>query len=177
MENFQSMTFSNLKPLIADAIKESCYRLDARLYNIANEVHQIETYSIKPGIDVGYGLSKIFDQTVKDSIGVGCDLSVIVKGLLLGAFRASPFVRQEAHKTICVLSDQILKVTFKYKGDVKPTIEGILSAVIILAKEFKLNSFEASIMAKENILSSAKAIDLKLANEIVKLLLHSDDAG
>ena len=143
MPRFEKTSYTNLKPQIADAIKESCYKTDARLYNVANEVHNIETFSVEPGVEVAEGLSKIIDKTIKESIDVGCDISVITKGILLGAFRAGPFMRDEAHKTIRILIEEIFKFTHKYNGDTKQAIEGLLAGIVILSKEYKLNVQEA----------------------------------
>jgi len=166
MEPSHKIVFKDLKPHIADAIKESCYKTDARLYNIANEVHHIGTFSVEPGVEIAEGLSKIIDKTIKDSLDLGCDLSVVVKGILLGAFRASPFLHQEAHKTIRILIKEILQPIAKYKGDVKPVIDGLLAAIVVIASEFKLNAQEALIIAEEDALSSAKEISSKLADDV-----------
>jgi hypothetical protein len=162
--------YKDLKPHISDAIKESCYKTEARIYNIANEVHHILTYSVQPGVEIADGLTKIIDQTIKESIGLGCDLSVIVKGILLGAFRASPFMREEAHKTIGILIKEILSPVFKYKGDVKKTVEGILTAIVIIAREFKLNIQEALVIAKEDIQSAAQSKSPEFADEVKAVL-------
>jgi len=171
----QKMTFKNLKPAIADAIKESCYKTDARIYNIANEVRQIATFSVEPGVEIADGLAKIVDKTVKDAVGVGCDMSVIVKGILLGAFRASPFIREEAHKTIRILIDEILQSIKKHNGDVKQAVEGILTAIVIIAREFKLNMQEALIITKEDILSSAQSKGPEFADEVKAALPNLDE--
>lgn len=171
----QKMTFKNLKPAIADAIKESCYRTDARIYNIANEVHHIPTFSVQPGVEIADGLAKVIDKTVKDSVGIGCDMSVIVKGILLGAFRASPFIREEAHKTIRILIDEILQSIKKHNGDIKQAVEGILTAIVIIAREFKLNMQEALIITKEDILSSAQSKSPAFAEEVKAALPNLDE--
>ena len=175
MKYLPKITFKNLKPQIADAIKESCYRIDARFYNIANEVRNIVTNSIEPGVEIAKDLSKIIDKTIKDSVVVGCDLSVIVKGILLGAFRASPFMREEAHKTIRILIDEILRAVFECKGDIKQTVEGLLAGIVILSREFKLNTQEALIIAKEDILSSAKEIGPQFADDVKQVLPNLND--
>ncbi len=84
------------------------------------------TMGTEPGVDTTEGLSKIIDKIIKDSVGLGCDLSVIVKGILLGAFRSRPFIAHEAHKTIHILVKEILQPIFKYKGDIKQGIEGVI---------------------------------------------------
>jgi hypothetical protein len=176
MEPLTKISLKNIKPHIADAIKESCYRIDARLYNIANNVHNILTTSVEPGVEIAKDLSKIIDKTIKESIDLGCDLSVIVKGILIGTFRASPFIHQEAHKTIRILIEEILQPVFKYKGDIKQMVEGVLAGIVVIAREFKLNTQEALVVAKEDILSSAKAKDPKFADDIKEILPSLDDA-
>jgi len=166
----EQVKFNNLKPEISDAIKQSCTAFDARYYNIANQVHHIATFSPEPGVEMAKGLSKIIDQTIKDAVSLGCDLSVIGKGIMLGAFRSSPSIRQEAHKTVRLLIFEILESVLKYKGDVKEIIEGIMSAIIIMANEFKLNPAEAMVIAREDILSSTKSLDNKMVDEIKVIL-------
>lgn len=177
MEYFKKTTFKNLKPHIAEAIKESCYYSDVRLYNIANEVHNIETFSFADEGELALDLSKIIDKTIKDSVGLGCDLSIIAKGIFLGAFRASPFIHQEAPMTIRLLINEILKPVFKYKGDAAETIKGVLSAIIIVAKEFNFNAQEALNGAREDILSTAKTLSPAFADDIKKALSNSDDSS
>jgi len=176
MEHFQRMAFKDLKSQIANAIKESCYYTEVRLYNIAHGVHHIPTFSLVPGQELAQDLIKIIDVTIKDSVGVGCDLSIIVKGILLGAFRAFPFIRQEAQMTIRLLANEILKPVFKYKGDTKEAIEGLLSGTITITKEFKLNVLETIVVAREDILSSAQAISPQFADEIKEIFLNLNDS-
>ena len=121
------MTYKNLKPQIANAIKESCRTMDMRVNNIANEVQNIPTFSVEPGVEIAQSLNKIIDQTIHDAVGLGCDLSIIVKGIMLGSFRSSPFMRQEAHKTIRILIKETLHASFKYDGDIIQAIDGYLS--------------------------------------------------
>ena len=172
MEPFEKRAFSNLKGNIADAIKESCYRIDARIYNIANDVHRIVTFSVEPGVEIVQDLTKIIDRTINDSIVIGCDLSVIVKGLMLGIFRASPFVRAEAHKTIRLLVVEILQPVLKYKGDLNEAIGGILTAIVIIAFEFKLNTQEALSVAKEDILLHAREQSPQSADLITEIITN-----
>jgi len=170
----KDVKFKNLKPHIADAIKESCYRTDARFYNIANEVHNIVTFSLEPGVEIAEGLSKIIDKTIRESVALGCDLSIIVKGILIGTFRSTPSIAQEAHKTIRILITEILQSVFKYKGNLKETIDGILSAIIVAAHESKLNTQEAVVIVREDILSSAKEISPEFGDN-VKEALHASN--
>ena len=176
MQSFEKMNFKNLKPNIADAIKESCYTTDARLYNIANEVNNIETFSVEPGVEIAKGLTSIIDKTIKGAIELDCDLSVIVKGILLGAFRASPFMREEAHKTIRLLIKEILQSVSKYNGNVKQTSEGIFTGIVVIAREFKLNAQEVLIIAKEDTLSCAQGINPKFADDIKAVLPNLNNA-
>jgi hypothetical protein len=176
MESSKKITFKGLKPNIVKAIKESCYRFDARLYNIANEVQNILTYSLESGVENTEGLLKIIDKTVKESVGVGCDLSVIAKGILVGTFRSCPSVFPEAQKTIHLLINELLQSVFTYKGDVKQTIEGLLTGIVIISNEYKFNVQEALMVAREEILSSAKALDPKFADDIKEVFPNLDDS-
>ena len=173
MKPLPNIIFKNLKPQISDAIKESCYKIDARLYNIANEVHHIPTFSIEPGVEMAKDLSIIIDKTIKEAVGLDCDVSVVTKGILLGAFRASPFMAPEAHKTIRILIEEIIQPIFKYHGDIKQAVEGIIAAIVIIAMDFKLNTREALVVAQEDILSCVKTIDPKLSDNIKKIMESS----
>jgi len=172
MDPFQRLAFKGLKFHIAKAIKESCNRTEVRVYNIANEVPNIVTFSLESGIEMEQDLAKIIDKTIKSSIDVGCDLSVIAKGILLGSFRSRPFVRHEAPTTIRMLMDEIFRHSLRYKGDTKQVVEGILAAVVIIANEYKLNAKEAVVVARQDMVSSAKEIDSKFADEIQGLLTN-----
>jgi len=168
MKMNSELKFKELKGHIAGAIKESCHTTDVILYRIANEVHHIDTYSVEPGVEIAQGLTRIIEGTIKDSVALGCDLSRVVKGILVGAFRSSQSMRLEAHKTIRLLVHEVLKPTFKYHGSPKQMIEGIMSGIMIISKEYGLNVEEAMVVAKENILSSAKSIDPQFEEEIKK---------
>lgn len=174
MEPFGKLPFNDLKPHIAEAIKESCYKTETRLYNIANEVPNIQTFSVEPGVEIVLDLVRIIDKTIEDSVAVGCDLSVITKGLLLGAFRASPFVRAESHKTIRLLIDKILQSTYKHKGDVEQVIVGIIAAIMTVSVEFKFYTREALVSAREDILICAQSIDPKFNADIKEILSKLD---
>jgi len=178
-----------LKAHIVDAIKESCYTTDLRLYNIANEVFQIPTssygladdmvdsYTIgssNPGIV--NDLLKIISQTVQNAIAVDCDLSVIIKGLFLGAFRARVFVKEGAHKDTRIMIRETLQTVFKYKGDEKQMVEGLLAAFYTIAKEFKLETHEFLILIQEDILSIAESINPKFAEDIKGIFPNLDNA-
>jgi len=169
------MVFKNLKPQIADAIKESCYTSEVRLYNIAHAVNDIKTFGFVYGAESVQDFSKIVDQTINASVGVGCDLSVVVKGIFLGAFRASPFDRSQTDKTFRLLIGTILEPIFRYNGDILQTIGGILSASLMISKEYKLNSVEFQEIAKKEIIFSAQALNAKFAEDIKGSLLNSDD--
>jgi len=179
MSSFR-IIFKDLKPNIANAIKESCIRTEVRIYNIANDVQNtmtmrsMDNYSLATGSDTTQDLAKIIDRTVKDSVGVGCDLSVIVKGLMLGAFRAWPFIREDALKIIKVVIKDIVQTIFNHKGNIKEMIEGLLTAVVMIAMEFKLNVQETLTFAKGYILIAAKEVDLKYSEEITQALPNLD---
>ena len=160
------MILNNLKAHISEGIKESCYKSDARLYKIANEVQNIGTFSYTPGVDVLDGLIKIVDKTIKEAQGIGCDLSVIIKGILIGSFRSVPFSAASAYDTLRILIKEVIQPVYKHKVDVKQAVEGLLAGIIIIANEHGLNIKEALTFAQEDILISANAIDAKFADDI-----------
>ena len=79
-------------------------------------------------------------------------------------------MRQEAHKTIRILIDETLRSTFKYSGNVPQAVEGILAAIVIIAREFKLNVMEALVIAREEIVASAQKSNPEYIDEIKKIL-------
>lgn len=159
MKTQKRITFSDLKPHISRAIKESCLTADAVIYKIADETHHIQTVTVEPGVEIARGLSIVIDTTIQVAVHSGCDLSVISKGILIGAFRASRSVLLESHKTIRLLVNEILQSVFKYNGSIKQVIEGLLAAVVIIAKEQGLNVQEALKITAEDMLSAADKIN------------------
>jgi len=155
MVSQKQMTFSHLKSNISEAIKESCLTSDEIIHKVADEIYHIKTVTVEPGVEIAQGLSIIIDTAVKDSVRLGCDLSVIAQGILVGAFR-SRSIQLEAHKTIRLLVQEIVRVVLKYKGDIKSTTEGLLAGITAIAKEHKLNTQEALIVAKEDIKEALK---------------------
>jgi len=175
MQFIQNLVFNNLRPHISDAIKESCYRSDVRLYNIANEIQNIAIFSLQQGVENSQDLAIIIDKTIKDSVEVGCDLSVIVKGLLIGTFRSSASMRSEAPQVMKVLINTILQHVSKYKGDIKETVEGLVGGSVNVATQFKLNLPQMVVSTREDLLSSAGSISPKLADDVKELLSTIDD--
>lgn len=165
MESQKQITFSNLKPNISDAIKESCPTTDAVAYKIADKIAQIKTVTIEPGVEIAQGLSMIIDTVIRSSVCLGCDLSVIARGILIGAFR-SRSIQLEAHKTIRLLVQEIIQAVFYYKGDIKRAVDGLLAGSVVIAREHKLNEQESLIITAENILNFSKAANSQFAQDI-----------
>jgi hypothetical protein len=167
------MTFNNLKPNISNAIKESCPTTDGVIYKIADGISQIRTVSIEPGVEIAQGLSMLIDTIIRSSVCLGCDIAIIVKGILVGSFR-SRNVELEAHKTIHLLIQEIMQAVFCYNADVKQMVNGILSGIVAVAQEHKLNAEEALLIAKENILVYANAENSKFAKAIKLAIVEGD---
>ena len=139
---------------------------DAIIDKIADEVSRLKTGTVEPGVEIARGLSATIDTTIKSSVLSACDLSIISKGIMIGAFRSSHHVLQESHKTIRLLVDEILQSVFKYHADKKQVVGGILAAVVIIAKEKDLNVQEALIVTVEDLSLSADKIDPQFGQEI-----------
>jgi hypothetical protein len=159
------ISFNNLKPNIAKAIKESCPTADGIIYKIADQTYQIKTKGVEPGVEIAEGLSTVIDATIKSAVGLGCDLAVITEGILIGSFR-SRSVELEAHKTIRLLIHEIIQAVFDSKGDIKKAIKGILDGIAAAAEEHKLNRQEASRIAVENILLYSKETNPQFVQDI-----------
>ncbi len=170
------MTDGNLRPDITDAIGESGVTVDAVIYKIADEVQHIKTVTVEPGAEIARGLLTVIDGTIKDSVSSGCDLSVVTKGILIGAFSSSHSIQLEAHKTIRLLVQEILQPIFKYNGDSRQAVDGLLAAMVIIAKRRKFNIQEALIIIVDDILFSAEKIDPKFA-EKVKICIPKEYNG
>jgi len=150
MESSPKAIFKDLQPNIADAIKESCSTSDAIVLKIVDEVNRIKTVGVEPGVEIAQGLSMIINTTIKSSVRLGCDLSVIAQGIMIGAFR-SRLIQLEAHKTIRLLVREIIGAVSNCKGDLKKTVDGLLAGITVIAREHKLNEQEALVVAKEDI--------------------------
>jgi len=150
MQSQNQIIFSNLKPNISVAIKETCTSDDEIIYKIADQVEQINTVTVEPGVEIARNLSVIIDASIKDSIRLGCNLSVISQGILIGAFR-SRSMQQEAHKTIRLLIQEIVRPVLNYKGDTKKAVDGLLDGIVVIAKEHQLNVDEAVIIVNESL--------------------------
>jgi hypothetical protein len=146
----ERILFRNLKPNISVAIKETCASDDEITYKIADAVEHINTMSVEPGVEIAKSLSLIIDTSIKDAVRLGCNLSIIAQGILIGAFR-SRSMQLEAHKTIHLLVQEIISAVFKHKGDLKKAVDGLLDGIVIIAKEHQLNVDEAVIIVNESL--------------------------
>jgi hypothetical protein len=160
------IVFNDLKPHITGALKESCQITDAIIHKIADEIHHIETTTVEPGVEMAQGLSKIIDTIIKDSVRLGGDLSIVAKGILIGAFRSNRYMKIEAHKTIHLILQEIVRSVLNCKGDIYRAVDGLLAGIVAIAKEHNLNVQEALIVGTEDILFSIKEIDAKYVNDI-----------
>jgi len=170
MENSFQDTLNNLKAHLALGIKESCITTDLRIYNVANGIHDIIILNRLHGDAVRDALPKIFDKSIKESIDLGCDLSIIVKGLMLGAFRGSPFVRDDANKKLQTLIELNLRNVLLHKGEIKDAVQGILAATLIISNQFKLDAHQGLTKAKEVIIAFVQKEDPKILDKIKESL-------
>lgn len=150
MQSKEQMVFKNLKPNISVAIKESCTTEDEVVYKIADQVEHINTETVEPGLEIVMNLSTIIDKSIKDAIRLGCDLSIISQGILIGAFR-SRSIQLEAHKTIRMLVQEIVGAAFNHKGNLKRAVDGLLDGIVIVSKEHQLNVDTAVIVVNESL--------------------------
>jgi hypothetical protein len=148
MQSQDQIVINNLKSNISIAIKETCTTEDEVIYKIADQVDHINTMTVEPGVEIAKSLSTIIDASIKDAIRLGCDLSFIAKGILIGSFR-SRSMQLEAHKTIRLLIQEIVGAVLKYKGNTKKTVDGLLDGIVVVSKEHELNVDEAVIIVNE----------------------------
>ncbi len=148
MQSKKQIVFSNLRPNISVAIKESCTTEDEVVFKIANQVEQINTESVEPGLEIVMNLSTIIDTSVKDAVRLGCNLSFISQGIVIGAFRSGP-IQLEADKTIRLLVQEIVGAVFNHNGNIKRAVDGLLDGIAIVSKEHNLNVDEAVIIVNE----------------------------
>jgi hypothetical protein len=150
MQSQEQILFSNLKSNISVAIKETCTSEDEIINKIADKVVHISTVTVEPGVEITRNLSVIIDASIKDSIRLGCNLSVIAQGILIGAFR-SRSMQLEAHKTIRLLIQEIVGSVLNHDGDIKKAVVGLLDGIVVIAKEHNLNVDEAVIIVNESL--------------------------
>lgn len=170
MASQDPITFTDLKSNISDSIKETCQTSDALICKIADDVHQIHTVSVEPGVEIVQGLSTIIDATVKNAVKSGCDLTAVVQGILIGAFRSNRSIRLEAHKTIHLLIKEITRAVFKYDGDIRQLIDGLLASLVMVADEQKLNTQEILFVGFEDLISSSREINPQFALKVIAII-------
>ena len=142
MNNEQDKT-AVLKENIINAVMASCDTADSTIAKVLEAVRYVKLETTEPGVELVDSLKPIISVSMENAVKHGCDISIIVKGILTGAFRSSDSVRQEAHKTIDHLVQLIVKDAINAGADSALLTEAIITGILKIAQEEKLNVDEA----------------------------------
>jgi cation transport ATPase len=118
----------------------------------------------------------IIKVSIENAVEHGCDVGVVIKGIILGAFRSSDTVRQEAHKTIDHLVQLILKDSVNAGADPEVAVQAIIKGVIEIAREERLNEEEALSEAGTSVVLAAYTLGSDVESK-VREVLSNDFAG
>jgi hypothetical protein len=124
---------------ITKAIGDACETETDVIKKVIDYVDQTARESIEPGVELVDSLAKIFKDTLGHAISLKCSLKGIVKGLIIGAFRSSPTVQQEAHKTIRHMILLTVRDVYALKANVREAMQGALEGIAESAVEEGLN--------------------------------------
>lgn len=158
-----------LKDHVVQAIENLCSTETDIVYKVIEHVRQSKTVTIEPGVEMVDSLSKIIKELLSEAKKQGCDTRIIIKGIMIGAFRASRSVRSEAHKTIDHLVRHIVSNVIAIGID-PDAIKALIEGVIVIAKEQKLNVQEAVSEAGTSIILTARSVNKDLENQARQLL-------
>ncbi len=158
-----------LKQHVMNAIEHLCSTETDIIHKILENVRQSKAASVEPGVEMVDSLAKIIRDLLVEAKNQGCDPSIIIKGIIIGAFRASDSVRMEAHKTIDHLVRQIVSEILSLTIDLD-SIKALIEGVIVIAKEQKLNVPEAVSEAGTSIILAVRSVKKDLENQTRQLL-------
>ena len=133
---------------------------------VISYVDQTARNSIEPGVELVDSLEKIFKDTLGHAVNLRCPLQGIVKGLIVGAFRSSSVVRQEAHKTIRHLIVLAVRDVYELKGDVREAVKGICEGIKASAAEGGLNLEAALNEAARDAVDAAAGLSQDFSGEV-----------
>lgn len=135
---------------------------------ITNEVickiikaYPMDIVSVEPGVEIAKGLTPTIDATIKHAVNSRYDVSDISRAIFIGAFRCDRSLVLEAHKTIRLLTQQIIHSIFNYRGDMQKAVQGILGGVSAIALEHRLNIHTATMISKEDIMYALNKVGVK----------------
>ena len=163
----------DIKKLVKDVNKQVtqlCETENQIVMKIADYVHHTTLKSIEPGVEIVDSLEKIINETLDHALKQNCDFVIIIKGLILGAFRSSKSVSQEAHKTIDHIIDIIIKKSFKLNIDVGILVQGILEGVYQISKEHEFNLEVSLSETATDMVFSAKLISEEFGEQIIRAI-------
>jgi hypothetical protein len=141
--NNKQVNAVTLKENIITAVQESCETTTSTIFKVLDAVRNIKYETTEPGVELVDSLKTIIKVSIENAVEHGCDIGVVIKGIIVGAFRSSDSVRQEAHKTIDHLVQLILKDSIQAGADPKASTEAIIKGILEIVREEKLNVGEA----------------------------------
>lgn len=162
--------FSNLKENLEKALKgteDSVKRIAVEIAGISRE---IDLKTDHPGGELVKKLYKPVYKMIKDTASKGGDLQITARGIVIGIFRASNKIRQEAHQTIGLIASIIIKATSKAGGNLRSAAKGIIEGFTEVAKEQNLNKGEVIAKASACALETAHNINPDSAKKVRRVI-------
>jgi hypothetical protein len=138
------VSYDVLKGHIGDALKGCGANEEALSKKVVEFVHHLKPMPARePGLCLVTSLEDIIKQIIIEAVNQKCDLIPIIKGIIIGTFRANRNVRDEAHKTIDRLVEFLILDAIDQKVQLEQAVEGLLKGFEEAAKEKDLNVGEA----------------------------------
>ena len=166
---------AQLKSNIAQAMQETCDTLDSVVEKVMGALDEAPSGAIEPGVAFVDSLDKIIRILLQGAVEHHCDIQVVVRGILVGAFRASDTVRQEAHKTLEHLVRLILTAAAALGADIKQVARALMEGVVQIAREEKLNAETALSEAGTSAVLTAASISAGVEREVRETLRKDVD--
>jgi hypothetical protein len=156
-----------LKNNISEALHDHCE--EEVVEQIIQTLHQTPVVGNEPGVELIDSLAPMIEGVLQKGKELNCNLSGLIKAIIVGCFRSSPNIRSEAHKTIDHLVRHILESVFKLKLDATECARATIEGIILAAKEEKLNAEEAAWEAATSIILAVHVVDTTLETKMISL--------
>lgn len=171
--NNKMINTSALKVNIINAVRESCETTKSTIFKVLDAVRNIKYDTIEPGVELVDSLKSMIRVSVQKSVEHGCDTGVVIRGLIIGAFRSRDTVRQEAHKTIDRLVQLIFKEAINAGADPKVTTEAIIKGIMEIARVNNLNLEESLSEAGTSAVLASYSMDHEIELKVRETLSKS----
>jgi len=162
--------FTDLKDNLEQALKGTESLVDQVAGRMVDASRGIDLKTEHPGDELIKKLQRPVHKIIKEAVNQKKDLRVVTKGIIIGVFRVSRKIREEAHQTIGLITAIIIKAISKGGGDLKSATRGIINGFADVAKEQDLNKGEAIAKASVCALETAHKIDPDSSRKVKKVI-------